>query len=216
MVARRALRSAPMGSLFASEAIASLSGMLRTWRTDEYYQTMEKEGAEGRILGFVKGLHLSAQLIYRLRLVLSSYDVEVDWGHLVDEKQQFCSRECDIIIHMPGYLHKWNGDEHPIMDFRFIKSSAALAVISCKSLLKSVDKEYCRNIKQFKVNNIFLFAECCSSSSVKTLEQNSKKAGYKGLCYAYTVDSRHESIVKEDPKVYERFLKAILRLTPRR
>lgn len=190
--------------------------MLQTWRTDPFYQMMEKEGDEGRILGFVKGLRLSAQLIYMLRSTLSSYGLEVDWGHLVDESQRSCSNECDIIIHKPGYIQKWNGNEKPIMDFKFIKCSATLAVISCKSFLTSIDKDYCRNLKTYKVKNTLLFAECCFSTSVQTLERNARRAGYKGFCYVYTVDKKNNSIVKEDEEVYLSFLGAIRKLvTPR-
>lgn len=198
-----------MGRLLESEPYHALSGMLQAWRTDPFYQMMEKEGEEGRVLGFVKGLRLSAQLVYILRSALSSSSLEVDWGHLIDDKEQSCSSECDIIIHRPGHFHKWNGHENPIMDFRFIKCSTAVAIISCKSFLKSVDRDYCRNLKKFKVRNTLLFAECCFASSVQTLANNARRAGYKAFCYIYTIDPSDTSIVSKDERVYLGFLKTV-------
>ncbi len=140
---------------------------------------------EGHILGFVRGLRLSAGVIYFLKQRLGEMDVEVSWGHLVDAEERSCSPECDVIVHLRGSLQKWNGTEHPIMEFKFVKVSRARAIVSCKSQLTSVDKEYPRTLKKFGVKKVFLFAECCKAGSFKGLRERAKKAGYTDLCCLY-------------------------------
>lgn len=61
---------------------------------------------EGDILGFVKGLRLSARVIYFLRERLSSTGLEVSWGHILDQKERSCSPECDVVIHRKGYVRR--------------------------------------------------------------------------------------------------------------
>ena len=78
----------------------------------------------------------------------------VSWGHLVDDNGESCSPECDIIIHRPGYYHRWNGDESPIINFKFIECSEALAVISCKSQTNSVDKGYCKAFAKYILDTV--------------------------------------------------------------
>ena len=114
---------------------------LLSWRIDPFIRAMEDKKEEGRILAFIRGLHFSAQLIYAIRDLISETSLEVDWGHLLDKTENYCSRECDIIIHKRGFKGQWNGG---IMDFKFIKQENAVAVISCKSLIKTggVDKSY--------------------------------------------------------------------------
>jgi len=74
---------------------------------------------EGAILGFVKGLRLSARIIYYLREQLSDMNYEISWGHLLNDSEASCSPECDIIIHKKGHLRQWNGSKDPIMNFCF-------------------------------------------------------------------------------------------------
>ncbi len=141
----------------------------------------------GEILRFVRGLRLSARVIYILRGILSGEDVEVSWGHLLDGDRAYCSRECDIIIHDKGYVDKWNGDQHPVMDFRFIDAEKAHVVVSCKSILTNVDTDYPKEMRKFGIKHTFLFAECCAKADFKELHAKAKKAGYAGLgCLYFT------------------------------
>jgi hypothetical protein len=135
-----------------------LIGLLQGWRVDEDIRQMDAEGRKGRILGFVKGLRLSAQVAYLTRRILSDKDVDVSWGHLIDESGELCSPECDIIIHRRGCYRQWNGgDQHPIMDFKFVECSQALAIISCKSYTKSIDKGYCPEFSEHGVQKFYFF-----------------------------------------------------------
>lgn len=180
------------------------------FRIDEFIRTLEREKREGRILAFVRGLRLSAQLIYTLREFLSSTDYEVDWGHLLDEEGILCSPECDVIIHERGYVRQWNGTNNPVMDFKFINCQNAVAVLSCKSFAKSIDVEYCNKIRSY-VDNILLFAECCNRSSVKRLKEQAVSAGYTGFWYLYTWDKKNSQYLK-DEKQWEDFLLSLGRL----
>jgi hypothetical protein len=144
---------------------------------------------EGDILGFVKGLRLSAGVIYFLQQRLGEIDVEVSWGHLVDEQERSCSPECDVIIHLKGSIQKWNGTDKPIMEFKFVKVSRAKVVVSCKSQLRSIDKDYPQMLKKFGVKKVFLFAECCNAGSFKGLRERAKRAGYADLCCLYFTTS---------------------------
>ena len=131
------------------------------------------------ILGFVKGLRFSARLIYAIRDHLSSSDYEVDWGHLLTSDGDSCSPECDIIIHKRGCVREWNGWKEPVMNFKFIECKDAIAVISCKSMITSIDKKHKSYIKALKpyVDKIFIFAECCEPCC----ETSKKVALYDGL-----------------------------------
>jgi hypothetical protein len=156
---------------------------LLNWRIDPFIRAMEERKEEGRILAFVRGLHFSAQLIYAIRDLVSETTLEVDWGHLVDESENYCSRECDIIIHKRGHKGRWNGG---IMDFKFIKKEKAVAVISCKSYLtpSKVDKSYVSSITPY-VQRVWLFAECCESKYTESVIRQAKLAGYKNFWYMY-------------------------------
>ena len=139
-----------------TEPFLGLTEELVQWRLDPNIRLMDTTKDKGRILGFVKGLRLSARILYILRTIVSSQKLEVSWGHLVDDYGKSCSPECDIIIHRPGYILEWNGSSNPIMNFKFIQSRNALAVVSCKSYAKSIDKDYCINFKKYNLENIFL------------------------------------------------------------
>lgn len=160
------------------------------------------EMATRPILGFVRGLYLSARLIYALRDRLSQYSLEVDWGHLLDADKNYISRECDIIIHKAGPTTKWNGKTNSVMNFKFIRSEDAVAVISCKSLMNSIrsrDILYCSDLKPV-VNNVLLFAECCRPNSVASLKRKARDAGYAGFwhLYSYCKETSLMEIVPED------------------
>ena len=74
------------------------------------------------------------------------------------------------------------------MDFAFVEASKAIAVVSCKSFTSTtLDKKYCNSLKEYDIENVILFAECCKSSSVTTIEKNAAKAGYKSFHYLYSL-----------------------------
>lgn len=156
---------------------------LLNWRIDPFIRAMEDKKEEGRILAFVRGLHFSAQLIYAIRELVSETSLEVDWGHLIDESEKYCSRECDIIIHKRGHKGRWNGG---IMDFKFIKKEKAVAVISCKSYLTTgaVDKSYVPAVAPY-AQKIWLFAECCESKYTESVIKQARRAGYENFWYMY-------------------------------
>ena len=180
---------------------------LSQWRVDPHIQELERERRGGIILGFVKGLRLSARLIYAIRDCLSTFDLEVDWGHLLTEEGNSCSPECDIVIHSRGYEDRWNGRKDSIMDFKFINCQNAIGVISCKSLIKSVDRRYCERIKPY-VKNVLLFAECCEPNMVERLRKSAKSAGYKGFWYLYAYN-QDTSVCTADEEVWIDFLETI-------
>jgi hypothetical protein len=157
------------------------------WRVDSFIRQIEAEKKKGRVLPFVRGLRLSAQLVYCLRELLSGSGLTANWGHLLDSKGNFCSCECDVIIHKNGHIGRWDGDEHPVMDFKFISQEKAIAVISCKSYLKAsyVDKQYCESIKEF-VDRVWLFAECCDPNSIERIRNKAEECGYDKFWPLYT------------------------------
>ena len=154
------------------------------WRIDDFIRGLGQK--EGSILAFVRGLHFSAQLIYAIRELISEPDLKVDWGHLLDDSNNYCSRECDIIIYKGKHCGRWNGGEKPIMDFRIVEQKNAVAVISCKSYLRSgaVDKNYVRCLKPF-VKRVWLIAECCEPGHVKGIKRQAQNAGYQNFWYMY-------------------------------
>jgi hypothetical protein len=150
---------------------------------------------EGDILGFVRGLRLSARVLYFLREHLSETGLEVSWGHLLNEQQQSCSPECDIIVHEQGVVRRWNGFKDPVMNFSFVKASKVRFVVSCKSLLSSVDADYPATLKQFGVSKIFLFAESCDESHVERLRKKAVQSGYAGMWCLYTTNKKNPSLL---------------------
>ena len=69
-----------------TEPFLGLTEELVQWRLDPIIRLMETTKDRGRILGFVKGLRLSARILYILRTIVSSQKLEVSWGHLVDDE----------------------------------------------------------------------------------------------------------------------------------
>ncbi len=162
---------------------------------------------EGDILGFVKGLRFSARLIYYLRTLLSLTGYEINWGHILDDAGNSCSRECDIIIHKPGHVKNWNGDAHPVMNFVFVKASQVIAIVSCKSKITDIDKKYILALKKYGVKKIYLFAECCMEKSYSNLLKKAQKAGYQGLWCLHLIDSTGRRV--EDENLHQGFSKSI-------
>jgi hypothetical protein len=178
------------------------------WRIDETIQVMEKKKAEGRVLAFVRGLRLSAHLIYAIRDVLAGSGLKADWGHIVDDEGVKCSPECDVIIHRK-HRAQWNGTHQPVMDFKFVDRKEAVAVISCKSYLKSIDhgyEDYSRKIGGY-VANVWLFAECCPPRSVKRLQEASRGAGYGKFWYIYTWDGKRS--IEPSQEMWFDFLESV-------
>jgi hypothetical protein len=163
---------------------------------------------EGDILGFVKGLRLSAQLVYFIRKRMSHTELEVSWGHLLDKNRASCSPECDIILHKKGYVDKWNGSDHPIMDFRFVHASEARAVVSCKSELGRIDAKYPAGLKKYGIKKVLLFAECCPFRRFDTLRKQAKAAGYAGLWCLYLTKA-DKTQIQIDDKIHVSFVKVL-------
>lgn len=183
--------SGQTGRLLHSERLMQIVATFSEWRVDSVIREMEAERRKGRVLPFVRGLHLSAQLIYFLRDVLSGSGLTADWGHLLDRTESLCSCECDVIIHKNGHIGRWDGNEHPVMDFKFISQDNTVAVISCKSYLRTgdVDEEYCSLMKEF-VDKVWLFAECCNPRSFESIRNKAARYGYDKFWALYTWDKK--------------------------
>jgi hypothetical protein len=198
------------GASLAIEQLIGLTAELQKLRCHPPLVKRQDGKYEGDILGFVKGLRLSARVIYFLRERLSQTGLEVNWGHILDNNEQSCSPECDIIIHTKGHVREWNGGRSPVMHFKFIKASCVRAVVSCKSYLTDIDRDYPRGLKKFGVGNVFLFAECCDESCITRLQKKAEKLGYKGLCCLY-LTGEDASQYKTDEAMYADFSNAILK-----
>jgi hypothetical protein len=203
----------PVSRRLRLEDFHGLMAELLQWRIDPEIQKLEKRKPGGLVLGFVKGLRLSARLIYAIRKTLSDYHLQVDWGHLLDLEKDCLSPECDIIIHFPGHVQRWNGSPNPIMDVTFVDSRSAIAVVSCKSSIRTVDVEYCERMKQY-VSDVLLFAECCAPGAVERLKRSAESAGYKGFWYLYTCTRTSEHV--HDENEWDNFLDVIKRIAARR
>jgi hypothetical protein len=201
-------KAAKIGTALKTEDLRSLAAELQQIRQHKPLVKRSDGQYQGDILGFVKGLRLSARVIYYIREQLSDSMCDVNWGHLLDSEERSCSPECDVIIHKKGHIRKWNGHTHSIMDFTFIRVSDAHAVVSCKSILYSIDKKYPKELKKFGIKNILLFAECCEKSKFKSLEARAKKAGYKGLWCLYMTD-KDGAFVNMDENSYLKFIKVL-------
>lgn len=183
------------GKLLCEEPFNAMYADFLNWRMSDFRKQLRVTKEKGGVLPFVRGLRLSAHLIYAIRNILSGTNLDANWGHLLDENRIFCSCECDVIIHRKGHFARWNGTEKPIMDFRFIEQQKAVAVISCKSRLKSrneIDREYCESMKPF-VERIWLFAECCGPRNVESIREEALKSGYEKFWYLYTWSEKRGS-----------------------
>src|SRR2546430_3267930 len=101
-------RRSQFGITLGTEPLNTLFANLKDLRSAPPLTKRDDGKYEGDILGFVKGLRLSAGVIYFLKQRLSGLSVDVSWGHLLDEQERSCSPECDVIVHN-GYLLQWNG-----------------------------------------------------------------------------------------------------------
>src|SRR6266496_950154 len=198
------------GQAIAFGKLYELAGELKELRLAPPEVTKKKGSRLGEILGFIRGLHLSARLIYFLRDQLSHTNCDVNWGHLLDGNDASCSPECDIIIHDKGYLGRWNGGDRPVMDFRFIRVTSAKAVVSCKSLLTSIDQKYPATLRKFGVKKVFLFAECCKKRHLARLRKTARAAGYAGVYCLYLIETG-KSDFQRNEREYEAFTNAVLK-----
>jgi len=190
----------PSINRFASLATIELSNLANELRDfSDYKLTSDGKGEYvGSILGFVKGLRISAKLIYFIRTTLSNHPCDVNWGHIIDISRDSCSPECDVIVHDRGLFARWNGGEKPIMDFLFIESKYVKAVVSCKSRLTAIDKDYPRHMNAHGINKVFLFAECCSHTNYANLRAQALQAGYSGLWCAYFTVGQEDEVVDDE------------------
>lgn len=191
-----------IGRALYEELFHKIMSQMSVWRIENRYG----KSSIG-ILRFVSGLRFSALLIYAIREILSGTGLDADWGHLIDRDEHFCSRECDIIIHRNGHCRRWNGDggDRPIMDFQFIRQRDAVAVISCKSHIKSneVDSDYCQSIRQF-VSRVWLFAECCGPRSGNSIRNRARDLGYDNFWYLYSW-TRAKGIIEMNTDGWQNF-----------
>lgn len=185
MATKRPPKQAKLGIALHNQELTRLKADLQTLRSAPPLVQRSPGKYEGGILGFVKGLRLSAGVIHFLQTRLSHTNLEVSWGHLLNDKRASCSPECDVIVHSKGYVQQWNGSKKRIMLFKFVDVAQARAVISCKSQLDRIDRKYPKALKTFGVDTVFLFAECCKSSRFGSLRNKAKEAGYADLCCLY-------------------------------
>jgi hypothetical protein len=88
--------------LLYEERLMEMFSTFQNWRMDSFIRDMEAKRQKGRILPFVRGLRLSALLIYAIREMLEGTGLTANWGHLIDDEGHYCSCECDVIIHQKG------------------------------------------------------------------------------------------------------------------
>lgn len=207
--ARPAKKALPLGQTLRLEALAGLAAELTMLRQHPPVVQHSPGRYEGDILGFVRGLRLSAKVLYFLRDHVADAGFQVCWGHLLSANEESCSPECDIIIHNQGLIRKWNGSQDPVMNFSFVKASAARAVVSCKSLLTSVDAKYPKDLKKHGVQYVFLFAETCKASQLEKLREKARLAGYAGLCCLYTTEP-DSPLIKTNEMMWIEFGEALV------
>jgi hypothetical protein len=210
---RKAASGMTFGAALRCEQLRALAAELQMVRSHPPLVKRADGKYEGDILGFVKGLRLSARVIYFLRERLSTTNLQVSWGHLLHSNDQSCSLECDIIIHTKGHIERWNGHgPDPIMEFKFIGAANARAVVSCKSQVTSIDKAYPKALKKYGIEKVFLFAECCSENRFARLRESAEKAGYLGFWCLYFAESK-TSRFKTNEEMYDDFGNAVMQAT---
>jgi hypothetical protein len=199
------------GELLLRERFESMVAEFRSWKMCDFVRQLEASKSKGRVLPFVRGLRLSAQLVYAVRELLEGTELTANWGHLLDREQSFCSPECDVIIHKKNaHIRKWNGTENPIMDFRFVSMIGTVVVISCKSMVRSIDKTYPKLMRNH-VRRIWLFGECCGPRSADRLANKAKKAGYERFWHLYKWSPKMEDI-EPDREGWNHFVKEVQKL----
>ena len=155
---------------------------------------------------------LEAKTGIAVRKVLTGTSLTANWGHLMDKSGDFCSCECDVIIHHEeGLIRQWDGTKDPIMNFGFIDQESAVVVVSCKSYLRSsdIDREYCKLMEPF-VKRIWLFAECCGPRSPERIRAKALEFGYEKFWHIYTWSKQTEP--KPDKAGWGEFVEEVKRL----
>lgn len=185
-------------SRFGHLQIRDIKDLASEMQDLKQYGMTSSDNGSGQILGFVKGLRISARLIYFLRKALEDTDYQVGWGHIIDCTTEICSPECDVIIYEKGAHSRWNGNEKPIMEFVFVESKNVKGVISCKSILAAVEQGYPEKIIAMGIEYTALFAEACSRSNYENLKQQAIEAGYSGLWCSYFTESSGSEFVSDD------------------
>lgn len=203
--------------LLEQQKFHTIKAGLQQYRLDSFIRNIESQRGKnkGTILSFVRGLRFSSLLIYTIRDLLQGSGLTANWGHIIDEDGELCSRECDIIIHREGYIMRWNGDGglHPVMDFKFIEQSEAIAVISCKSFLQHkshIEVEYCQDLLNY-VENVWLFAECCPPDKSQEIKDKALEIGYRNFWHLYSWD-REKNMVEDSLVDWNDFVKCIKEL----
>lgn len=177
--------------LLEREKFQEIFGVLSSYRIDSFVRMLEKKKGPnvGKVLPFVRGLRFSSLLTYAIREYLNGTELTANWGHIVDNKGTYVSKEADIIIHKNGFVKQWNGNGggDPIMNFKFILQANAVAVVSCKSFLRPNDIEidYCNEMKKY-VNKVWLFSECCGPRSPAAIKNKARQIGYDDYWHMYT------------------------------
>jgi hypothetical protein len=209
-------KAVKFGESIRLEPLIGLTAELKTLRQFPPVTQQSSGRYEGDILGFVRGLRLSARVLYFLRDHLSGTGLQVSWGHLISDSEESCSPECDIIVHQPGIVRRWNGSDNPVMNFSFINARDARLVVSCKSTLSSIDAQYPKDLKKHGVKSVFLFAETCKASALEGLRKRAVKAGYAGFWCLYTTSEADPFFFKTDEPMLIDFGTRIFELANRR
>ena len=185
---------------------------LMEFRLDNKIMELESRKGKNRgvVFPFARGLRFSSLLIYKIRELLLGSNLTANWGQIVREDGEY-SNECDIIIHVNGHEYCWNGEgrTEKVMDFKFVAPEKVKAVISCKSYIKTntIEKEYFQNLSNY-ISKIWLFAECCPKSSVKTIRKNAQAAGYEFFWHLYTFEKK-KGETKDALNEWEDFVKTV-------
>ena len=184
-------------------------------RLDPVLRGAKRGTKSGQVFSFIKGLRVSAGLIYLVRHLIGQTDssLEVSWGQIIAGSTPIFSPECDVIIHERGTFARWNGNPEPVMDFKLIDCDKAIAVISCKSELTSIQPDlvtYCDRVKEY-VNTVLLFAECCRPGAGERLQERARSAGYQEFWHLYTWDAK-TSFIQGDEASWKSFAECIWHL----
>jgi len=203
----------PLGQLLDQSPLVRLHADLQQFRLADY-QADRLEASVPRMLPYIRGLYFSAGLIYAIRKIIPSSQVQANWGHVLRAGSMTCSPECDVILHSQCHS-RWNGyHERPVMDFAFVSPTNTLAVISCKSFVRwpsDVDSEYAKDLKRHKVKRVWLFAECCPPRSSDRIAARAKAAGYEHFFHLYTMDAK-TGAAKPSEESWRAFVSAVRRL----
>ncbi len=203
--------------LLEREKFEEIFGVLSSHRIDNFVRMLEKKKGPnvGKVLPFVRGLRFSSLLTYAIREYLNDTELTANWGHIVDESGTYCSKEADIIIHKGGHIRQWNGNGgiDPIMNFKFISRSNAIAVVSCKSFIRPIDIEvdYCHEMKKY-VDKVWLFSECCGPLSPNRVKEKAIEIGYDNYWHMYTW-TENGGILDRNHSGWDDFVKEIKGLT---